>query len=235
MKRFTNISQHQAVTALRFLYPLWAVLGIVSLQYIPSGIFIAEDAAKTFNNLTTNQGSLGMSIAGSLIVQLIHIIVVLVLYQLFKGVNKKYAMLVVILGLVGVPIAMFNEINHVAALILTSGTEYLKALESSQLQSLVMFFHDLYNQGVVIASIFWGLWLIPQGYLIIESKYFPKIFGRLMILAGIGYFLGSFMQLLMLKNEAILSVFEILIFGEVVFMLWVVIKGAKLSKAKSRS
>lgn len=230
--KFIDISPQQAVTILRFLYPIWAMVGMFSLMYVPSTLIVAQDAAVTARNIVTNELLFRAGIAGSLVTQLIHIWVVLVLYQLFKSVNKKQARLVVILGLVGVPIAMLNTLNRVAALLLTSGSGYLSAFEPAQLQALMMFFLDLNEQGMVIASIFWGLWLLPQGYLIYKSGYFPKIFGVLMFLAGIGYFVSAFTQLLLPSFGAISSGLEILTFGEVIFMVWVMFMGAKLPKMK---
>lgn len=187
---FTGLSQHKAVKILRILYPLWALVGLFSLQYVPSALIVTQDAALTAKNIMNNELLFNMGIAGSLITQLIHIFVVLVLYELFKSVDKKLSVLVVILGLIGVPISMLNTLNRVAALLLSSGSGYLTAFEPIQLNALVMFFLDLNKIGIVIASIFWGLWLIPQGLLIKKSGYFPKIFGALMILAGFSYFLS---------------------------------------------
>jgi len=229
-KNINNSTQHKSVTILRFLYPLWAVLGIFSLQYIPSVIIVANDALATANNIVNNELLFSMGIVGSLVVQLIHIAVVLVLYDLFKSVNKNQASLIVVFGLVGVPITMLNSLNQVAAALLAKGTGYLTAFEPAQLQSLMMFFLDLHNKGMVIAWLFWGLWLLPQAYLIYKSEYFPKIFSILMALAGLSYFFGTFAYFLLPNYATIAPIFDFLTMGEVAFMTWVIFKGAKLKK-----
>jgi len=226
------MSKRQAVTALRFLYPLWALIGLFSLQYVPSTIIVAQDAIATTNNIVTYDFLFRAGIVGSLVTQLIHILVVLVLYKLFKSVSKDAALLVVILGLIGVPITMLNTLNRVAPLILLSGAEYLSTFDLAQLQSLSMFYLNLNVQGMVIAWIFWGLWLIPQGYLIKKSGYFPKIFGYLMVFAGLGYFFGTFVFFLLPNAEILSTVLEFLTFGEVLFMIWVIFKGAKLPETR---
>jgi hypothetical protein len=86
---------------------------------------------------------------------------------------------------------MLNTLNQVAALLVLSGADYLTVFTADQSQSLMMFFLNLNEQGILIASIFWGLWLFPIGTLIYESRYFPKILGHLMILAGFGYLLAA--------------------------------------------
>jgi Domain of unknown function (DUF4386) len=230
----TDLSQHKAVTILRILYPIWAVVGLFSIIYVPITLIVVEDAAATASNILANELLFRMGIAGSLITQLIHIAVVLVLYKLFKTVNKDHALLLVVLGLVGVPISMLNTLNRVAALLLASGGDYLKVFSSEQLQALMMFFLNMNEQGIFIATIFWGLWLLPLGYLIYNSGYFPKILGVLMILAGIGYTLEPFVRFLLPNFTAIiLPVLYLLVMGEIIFMGWVVLKGAKIPETTS--
>ena len=98
----------------------------------------------------------------------------------------------------------------------------------------MMFFLNLNEQGIFIATIFWGLWLFPLGYLIYMSGYFPKILGILMILAGIGYTLEHFVHLLLPNFEAMITpVLYIMVMGELIFMGWITIKGAKIPEMKS--
>ena len=212
----TDLSKHKAVTLLRLLYPIWAIVGLFSIMYVPATLIVSGDAAATAANIIADESLFRMGIAGSLITQLIQIVVVLVLYQLFRSVDKNHASLMVIFALVGIPIAMLNTLNRIAALQLLNSADQM------------MLFLNLNAQGVIIASIFWGLWLFPLGYLIYKSGYFPKIVGVLMFIAGFGYLLGSFMHLLLPTYGTIIQVLELMTFGEVLFMVWVLLKGAKL-------
>jgi hypothetical protein len=199
-------------------------------MYVPATLIVPGDATTTANNIMANELLFRMGIVGSLITQLIFIFVVLVLYKLFKPVNKNHSLLMVIFALVGIPIAMLNTLNRVAALLLLNGADYLKVFGSDQLHTLVMLFLNLNERGVLIASIFWGLWLFPLGYLIYKSGYFPRILGALVVMAGFGYLLGSFTHFLLPNYEVIFPVFELMTFGEVLFMLWLLLKGAKIPK-----
>jgi hypothetical protein len=231
---FADLSQRKAVTYLRILYPLWVVVGLFGIMYVPTTLIVPGDAAETAHNLVANELLFNLGIISSLVTQLMHIVFVLVFYELFKSVSKNQAALIVILGLVGVPISMLNDLNRVAALLVLSGADYWAVFTADQLQSLMMFFLALNEQGILIASIFWGLWLFPIGTLIYRSRYFPRIFGHLLILAGFGYLLGSLAHLLLPNDEAIyFQVLDILTFGELIFALWVVVRGAKLPEATS--
>ncbi|MFC1640710.1 DUF4386 domain-containing protein [Patescibacteria group bacterium] len=230
---FTNLSQHKAVTLLRILYPVWAIIGLFSLMYATSGQIVEGDAAATVRNIMDNELLFRLGIIGSLITQLIHILVVFVLYVLFKAVNKTQAIVLVVLGLVGVPIAMLNDLNHFAVLLIANGADYLNAFSGAQLDALTMFFLELQSVGILIAGIFWGLWLFPLAYLIYNSGYWPRVFGILMAIGGIGYFIGSFIHLLLPGQETIIAIFDVMTFGEVIFMIWVLLRGAKLPETKS--
>ena len=116
--RFADISQRKAVTVLRILYPIWFVLGLFGVMYVPSTLIASGDAAATANNIMANEMLFRLGIVGSLLVQIIQILVVLLLYKLLKPVNKNMAVLMVVFALVGIPISMLNTLNRVAALLL---------------------------------------------------------------------------------------------------------------------
>jgi len=85
----------------------------------------------------------------------------------------------VILVLVAAPIAMLNELNHVAVLLVLSGSDFLTTFSLDQVQASVPLFLNLHEHGVFIAQIFWGLWLFPMGYLIFKSNFLPLALGYL--------------------------------------------------------
>ena len=213
-----KLSPRNAVRILRILYPIWMAFGIFSIVYIPSMLLVAGNAAETASKILANEFLFRAGIVGNLMTQLIFIFAVLLLYKLFESVSKNHSLLMMVLALVSVPIAMLNELNNVAALLLLKNPDQM------------MLFLNLHAQGVVIASIFWGLWLFPLGSLIYKSGYFPKIISMAVIIGGLGYTLGSFSELLALFSKTILSLFEFMTFGEVVFLLWLVVRGAKLPK-----
>lgn len=219
----SNLSQQKALTFLRILYPLWMVAGMFSLMYVPSALIVVGDAATTASNIIANEFLFRASIVGVLITSLIFIFAVLLLYKLFEPVNRTYSLLMVIFALISVPIEMLNVLNRIAALFLLDKADQM------------MLFLNLGAEGVFIASIFWGLWLFPLSYLVYKSGYFPKIMGSLVIIGGIGFLLGSLLHFLSPNSTALLSIFDIMTNGEVIFILWLIIKGAKLPKTESQN
>jgi len=98
--------------------------------------------------------------------------VALALYDLLKGVNQRRASLMRTLIVVSMPIALLNELNDLAALILARGADFLSAFDESRRNALAMLFMSLHNREFDIAEIFWGLWLFPLGLLVYRSVFF---------------------------------------------------------------
>ena len=143
-------------------YLLLAFTAPLGLLYVPGKLIVAGNATATAENIRTSEGLLRLGIASELTHQVIAIFLVLALYRLFKPVDESLARQVVILGsLVSVPIMFANVLNDIAALMLAKGADFLAVFEQPQLDALAYLFLRLHGQGVIVASIFWGLWLYP--------------------------------------------------------------------------
>ncbi len=206
------------------LYLLLLPLGILGMA-VSSGLVVPGDAATTAKNILASESLFRLSIVIALLVQIINIFVVLALYQVLKPVNKNMAWLMVLFLLLGVPIAMLNELNQLAVLLVLHG--------ASQLQVLMPLFLDLHQLGISIAGIFWGLWLFPMGYLVFKSGYLPRILGVLLIIGCFGYLIDSFAVFLIPNYKASIAMFTF--WGEVLLPLWLLIKGVNIDQWKKRA
>ncbi len=219
-----------------FLYLLMVPFGIFGIMW-SSSLIVHGDAATTANNIMAAGSLFRSSIVSALMVQVVGIFVVLVLYKLLKPVNKTHALLMVIFILLGTPIAMLNQLNQFAAQLLLSGANYLTAFKAGQLQAQVMLFLNLHEHGVTIAGIFWGLWLFPMGYLVFKSGFLPRILGVLLMIACFSYLIDSFGRLLLpnFGETIIAAIIEFTLYGEILFPLWLLIKGVDVEKWEKRA
>lgn len=219
------------------LYLLMAPFGIFGIMYVPSILIVPGDAATTTNNIITSESLFRSGIVSALIVQILIILLVLVLYKLLKPVNKNHALLMVIFILVSVPITMLNELNQFAALLISSGADYLAVFSAGQLQALVSLFLNLHEYGIFITSIFWGLWLLPMGYLVFKSGFLPRILGILLMIACFGYLIDSFGRLLLSNFETTIvsTIVGFMLWGELLFPLWLLIKGVNVEQWEKRA
>jgi hypothetical protein len=212
-------------------YLLVAVTGAFGITIVPLTLVVRGDATATADRIRSSESLLRLGIASELIASVSFIFLVLALHRLFKGVNRERASLMVTLVLISVPISFLNVLSSIAALVLVSGPDYLSAVfDGRQLDALAMLFLGLHSQGnVVVAAIFWGLWLLPLGALVIGSGFAPRALGVLLILAGLAYPAVSFTALLLPQYGQLVSLvalpFEAA--GELPMIAWLLITGAR--------
>ena len=210
------------------LYVLTSIVGFFAMGYVPGKLIVHGNAAATANNIAASETLFRLGIAGDLIGQAGFIFVALALYDLLKGVSPRHASLMVLLIVVSVPIVFLNELNAIAALVLVRGADFLSIFEKPQRDALAMLFLNLHHYGFVVAEIFWGLWLFPLGLLVYRSRFLPRFLGVWIAIAGIAWVILSLTGILAPQyQDKVDSFSQPAFFGEIAFMLWLVIKGAK--------
>lgn len=215
------------------LYLVVVLTGMFSLAYVPSQLIVWDNAAQTVSNITGSELLFRLGIVSSLICYTFFLFLPIVLYQLLKSVNKTHARVMVILAIVSVPISFINILNKFAVLSLISSSTLLKGAAIVEMQRQVMFYLDLYNSGILIVQIFWGLWLFPFGYLVYKSGFLPKFLGVLLMAGCFGYLL-NFLGNSLLPNYGELGISSYVrlpaSLGEIGTCLWLLIMGAKEKK-----
>ncbi|MGD8402052.1 MAG: DUF4386 domain-containing protein [Anaerolineales bacterium] len=202
--------------------------GMSAELFIRPDIIVPGDAATTVNNIVASESLFRLSLVSDLIRQMFILLLVLVLYKLLKPVNKSIAMLMVIFALISIPITMLNELNHFAALLLSTVADYQTAFGADQLNTLVMFFLELRNYGTFIPGIF-SLWVLLLGYLVFKSGFLPRILGLLLMIGGICYSIQAVLFFLYPNFDTmILGLFAFI--GEFIFYLWLLIKGVNVEQ-----
>jgi hypothetical protein len=214
------------------LYLVLAALSAFGLVYVPSVLVAPGDVATTVGNVLANEWMFRLGIVSNLLAFTVNIFVVVLLYRLLRPVNVGLASLMVILILMGLAMAMLNELNQVAVLLL-SGADYLTPFTADQLQALVHLFLNLYEHGFLISHIFFGLWLFPMAYLIFESRFLPRTLGVLLVVAGVGY-LADFVLYFLFPNVDV-TVSEFTFVGEVLLLLWLLIRGVNVEQWEKRA
>jgi hypothetical protein len=203
-------------------------VGFFAMVYVPSKLIVHGNAAATANNIAASETLFRLGIAAQLIGSAGFIFVALALYDLLKGVNRRHASLMVTLIVVSIPIAFLNELNSIAALVLVRGADFLSIFEKPQREALAMLFLNLHFQGLVVAEIFWGLWLFPLASLVYRSRFLPRFLGVWLALAGFAWVLLSLTGVLLPQVQDKVDTYtQPAVLGELAFMFWLLIKGAK--------
>ena len=211
------------------LYLVWIITGLYAMFYIPSQINMRGDAVTTAQNILSNEFLFRTSVVNDLISSTIWVFMVLVLYRMFKQVNERQAKLLVAFVFVQIPVVFIMDAFNLTSLMILKG-EILKTFELTQRQDLAMLFLKINDYGVLILETFWGLWLFPLAILVYRSRFLPRFLGVWLIITGIFYLVLSFTSIMlpqykdMVSNSPFALPAEV---GEVAFMLWLLIKGAK--------
>ena len=168
-------------------------------------------------------------IVADLVCAVLLIFLGLALYRLFKGVDQNLAVLVVIFG--GVMPALINVVGVVsdaAALTLVRGGDYLSAFDKPQRGALAMLFLALRDHQNTAAEILWGVWLFPLAMLVHRSRFLPSFLGFWLAAGGFAYVILSVTgELLPQYQDRVFIYAQPAFIGELVLVLWLVVKGAK--------
>ena len=169
------------------LYLIVIVCGIFAEKYVRFTLVNLTDGAETVKNINDNIMLFRLGFVADLIMQFAYFLLPIVLYQLFKKTSSALAGLMVLSVTVAVAIMCINMLNHYAPLLLLNQNGYNTAYSVEQINTSVLFYLKMHNEGYHIAQLFFGLWLLPLGYLVFKSDRFPKIIGIFLIVGCFGY------------------------------------------------
>ena len=124
--------------------------------------------------------------------------------------------------------ALINIQNQFNVLSLISGENYLKVFTKEQLESQALLYFNQYDNGHLITSVFFGLWLLPFGYLVFKSHFLPKVLGILLMIGCFSYLI-NFIGNTLFPNYSSFGISSIIqipaSIGEIGICLWLLIVG----------
>ena len=202
-----------------FWYVAFILLCAFAIAYVEERLSVAGDAAAAIESFRANMTLYYFGLAAYIIGYICFILSVNALYGIFRSANKRAARSMRVLVIVGTAVALMCKLAQYIAVIDTG----LQADTAACLLSL-------YTNGENAAGIFWGVWLIPLGLMILQSKLIPKAIGILLFVACAGHLTDCGLFFLGPSNisGAILSVpYVAEMTGEFALVLWLLIRGIK--------
>jgi len=224
-----DLPQRTVARVAGFLY-LTYIVTFASSSIIQGKPIVSGDAAATARNIMASERLFRIGFTSELVAALLFLLTAWALYLLLKPVNESLALLFVLLNIVGVAIECVSTLPRFAALLLVSRADYLKALNPDQLQGLAMFFLKFGGSGDTVSVLFYGAWLFPLGYLVVKSRFLPRILGILLIIDGV-CLLICFFQLWLFPGHQRLTypLYPVMFIAECGLALWLLLKGVKNS------
>ncbi|MFI5281778.1 MAG: DUF4386 domain-containing protein [Candidatus Dormibacterales bacterium] len=114
----------------------------------------------------------------------------LAFYVLLKHVHGTAARAMVVFVAVGAAIVCLNDVFQFESVRVATDRTYAAALGVAGSSAMVLLLLEIHHYGFLAAQIFFGLWLVPLGYLAYKSGMFPKALGVALIVGGAGYLVG---------------------------------------------
>lgn len=189
-------------------------------------LVVPGNAAQTSRNIIANQTLFASAIFAYVLTFICDVVAAWALYILLRPVNRHLSLLTAWFRLVYSILAITSLFNLVSVFRLLSTPAMLTSLGHAQLNTQVMLYLDAFRNGFHFAILFFGIHLALLGYLVLKSGYIPKIMGLLLVISGFGYFATSVRPFLFSNVNLDLAAYTF--YGELVFILWLLIRGWKI-------
>ena len=196
VRRPTGPTPHTAARLAGFLYLLTNVTAILGF-YLRGRVIVRGDATQTARNIAASGHLLRIGIVAELITVIGVIVLVVCLYVVLKPINRNVAFLAAFWRAAENIILAVVVLCEFALLALLSGADYLRAVDTNQLQALAYTLVRVYGDGFRVGFVFLGLGSTAFSYLWLKSGYIPRALAAW----------GIFSSLLLATVELIIMVF----------------------------
>ncbi|HEV2655213.1 MAG TPA: DUF4386 domain-containing protein [Ktedonobacteraceae bacterium] len=220
------------------LYLLVGIFGAFAQGFVELKMYVAGNAAATAGNVVANAGLVRMGFVADLFQATLFVFLGLTLYLLLKHVNKSVATAMLVLVAISAGITCLNAVFEFEGLRVATGAVNLAAFGTTGSNALVLLLLDTQHYGLLIAQIFFGLWLVPLGYLAYHSAgWFPKWLGVLLVVGGVCYIVDLLALFLVPDFGQQIHIFVGVIpttIAEISMVLYLLVIGVKTQKPDER-
>lgn len=190
-----SLSTRQLARIAGALYLINILGGAFAIGYV-NGTLLTNDLATTAQNISSHLLLYRAGIAAHVIVTVTNVPLALIFYELFKVVNRRLALLDAFFVLVATAIEAASLPSMFASLALLDDKQYANAMPASQSHVLVSLPGALSDGSYNVYTVFFGFDILCLAYLVIQSKFLPRIIGILLAVDGAAYLVYSFSNIL---------------------------------------
>ena len=165
------------------------ITGVIGFFTIRTNLYIDGDAAQTLANLVERESLARWGIAVDYGIVITQALVAMWFFKLFRHVNSWAAGVLATFGMVNAVAVLMGALFASAALgVALDPAGAAGADQAATVQLLV----DLSSGAWAAGSLFFGLWLIPMGWVVYTARVMPRALGVLLIAGGAGYIVSAF-------------------------------------------
>jgi hypothetical protein len=230
--RITETSPRTKARIMGVFYLLTILTGIFAQGFVSGRLVVDGDAAATATNILAQRGLFELGFAVYLIEMTCQIAMTALFYELLKPAGRSVSLLAAFLGLAGCVIKTFSRVFFIAPLFVLGGAHYLSVFSAEQLQALALLFLKVNDKGAEIALVFFGIYALLTGYLVIKSTFLPRFLGWLGIFGGLGWLIFLYPPLAYRLLPYILMLGLI---GSAAKILWLLVFGVNEQRWKEQA
>ena len=207
---------------------LMAVMAPYAELYVYPKLVIPGMAAETFKNIAANRVLFISALFSYVLTCICDIVAAWALYILLKPINAALSLLTAGFRVIYTVIAIVALLNLVTVVRLLNTADYFPLFKPDQLYALVILSLNTFRYWFHFGILFFAIHLILSGYLVVKAKYIPAVMGVLLIISGAGYLADALKPFL--YPDFNLGFITITFFGELIFMLWLLVKGTRIQE-----
>ncbi len=216
------------------LYLLNGIFSGFAFGYVLTKVYVPGNGATTAANVVANSGLVRIGVVADLFQGTEWIFLAMTLYTLLKHVHQSAARAMVVLVAVGAAIVCLNDVFQFESVRIATETSYATAFGIAGSSGLVLLLLEIHHYGFLIGQIFFGLWLVPLGYLAYKSAMFPRALGGALIVAGACYLVGL-LAVFLVPDFALGEKINVLVtipsaIAEISMLLYLLVVGVKTPK-----
>lgn len=174
------------ITAIWYL--MLAILGVVGFLVLHPKIYVSGNLPQTLANLKDQETIARLRVLLEFTIVISQAVAAVYFYKLFKGINATASWALAAWGSINSAVIMLSAIAMSGAINVATST----LPEGDQL-IMIRLFDQIIRNSWGVGSLFFGLWLIPMGYVVVSSQCMPVWLGRTLILGGLGYIASAFL------------------------------------------
>jgi hypothetical protein len=219
-----------------FLYLLVGIFGGFAEGYVEPKMYVAGNAAATAANVVANAGLVRLGVVADLLDGTVFIFLAMTLYMLLKHVDTGVARAMVVLVGLAAAITTLVAVFEFEGLRVATDSTYAAAFGTAGSNAMVLLLLDTQHYGLLIAQIFFGLWLAPLGYLAYRSGMFPKALGVLLVLGAACYLVDLLAAFLVPDISKAIHAYIVIpcAIAEISMVLYLLVRGVKAPKHAER-
>lgn len=228
MQQTAELCPHIKARMAGVFYLLTIVTRIVADAFVRNRLVVAEDAAGTASNILGHEPLFQLGFAADIMAFASYIALTALLYALFKPVNRSLSLVAAFFSLVATVAHAMSSLFHLAPLMLLKPSAYLNAFTMEQLQALALLSLKLRAAAYhSIGLVFFGVYCLLVGILILRSTFLPRFLGVLMVLAGLSYL--PFLSAALARSLQPYILFFPAV-GQISLCLWLLVVGLNISR-----